>query len=173
MADRKYEAGRSTEGYCKGPQIKDISGFKLGEAVIGISNQFEAENLYRVIAPFGNEEFTRDKAYLIYIDTNGTTINGAEKDIHAVWGFELQDENPTQEFFESFPEINWEEAPSYEQLYEAYLYAKAIKEPHDRDLRALFLAMNHPQSRSTRHHMMHTILKMLKEKYQLDADHPI
>lgn len=46
---RTYEKGRSTEGWEKGEPILKVSDVKPGDVLIGVSHQFKAENLYRVM----------------------------------------------------------------------------------------------------------------------------
>jgi hypothetical protein len=46
---RTYEKGRPTNGWDKGERITDTAQVKPGDVLIAVSNQFQAENLVRVI----------------------------------------------------------------------------------------------------------------------------
>lgn len=48
--NRTYAKGRPTTGWRKGKRITSPKQVKPGDVLIGVSHQFEAENLYLVIA---------------------------------------------------------------------------------------------------------------------------
>ena len=85
---RIYKAGRPTTGYRRGKQILIPAEVQVGDRLIGVSHQFEAENLYRVTDHQG------DRFTVIYILPNGRKADGGEM---CVWAFNLT--LPTQEWF--------------------------------------------------------------------------
>ncbi len=85
---RIYKAGRPTTGFRRGTKITDPAEVQVGDTLIGVSHQFEAQNLYRVTNHKG------DRFTVIYIKPNGSKADGGEM---CVWGFDLT--APTQEWF--------------------------------------------------------------------------
>jgi hypothetical protein len=50
---RIYLKGRPTDGWRRGEQITQVTDVKEGDVLIGVSHQFQAENLYTVVHPPG------------------------------------------------------------------------------------------------------------------------
>lgn len=82
---RIYEQGRSTEGWERGELVKEVSQVNVNDVLIGVSHQFEAENLYRVA------EVHDDKFYVVYVAVDGKSPAqySEVQGLMCVWHFEL------------------------------------------------------------------------------------
>jgi hypothetical protein len=86
--NRIYKAGRPTTSYHRGEKITDPAKVQIGDTLIGVSHQFEAENLYRVT------DHKEDRFQVVYVQPNGRNADGGEM---CVWAFNLT--LPGQEWF--------------------------------------------------------------------------
>ncbi len=89
---RIYNAGRPTTGFRRGKKIFDTAEVQVGDTLIGVSHQFQAENLYPVTDHKG------DRFSVVYIHPNGRKADGDEM---CIWEFNLT--MPAQEWFRAEP----------------------------------------------------------------------
>jgi len=92
IENRIYKAGRPTTGFRRGEKITDPAEVQVGEMLIGVSHQFQAQNLYRVT------EHKGDRFYVVYVQLNGRKADG---DAMCVWQFNLT--LPGEEWFRAVP----------------------------------------------------------------------
>jgi hypothetical protein len=70
--NRIYKAGRLTTGFHRGEKITDPTEVLIGDKLIGVSHQFQAENLYQVT------DHKKDCFQVVYIQPNGRKADGGK-----------------------------------------------------------------------------------------------
>lgn len=90
---RTYEKGRSTTGWRKGNRMTSPEQVKPGDVLIGVSNQFKAENLYVVIpSPYPPTPHDAQGFYVRYAKPD-LTPEFPDFQPQWVWGFMLAGPN--------------------------------------------------------------------------------
>ena len=88
---RTYEQGRPTTGWRKGKRITSPEQVQPGDALIGVSHQFEAENLY-VVIPSPNTPSNGQGFCVRYAKPDLTPIC-PDFPVQWVWDFQLAGPN--------------------------------------------------------------------------------
>lgn len=91
---RTYDKGRSTEGWEKGAPVRDAFHIKPGTVIIGVSHQFKAENLYKVVPkPKDYQDMGPGEGFYVkYVETDGVTPHRYDGErLQWVWAAELDD----------------------------------------------------------------------------------
>lgn len=105
---REYGHGRSTAGWRKGLQIARINEVNPGNVIIGVSHQFQAENLYVVVKP----PFPSPSAagfWVRFINPDGSLWHLGMNQSQWVWDFDLT--SPEGAWYHAVKEEGGDAAP--------------------------------------------------------------
>jgi hypothetical protein len=93
MQKRIYKKGRPTTGWLRGKLVRKLSDIKVGDILISVCDQFESENLVKVMPLPKGWRKNPSNTQLAYANVNGRKMgpnDGNNGLLFCLWGFELK-----------------------------------------------------------------------------------